>query len=125
MEKNNNKIITVCFVIAGLLSALVIEMIVKALATQLPMVAQFNSQPAVQHILPVAVGVLTFLILQFNRKIWVWADECVTEVRKVVWPSRKDTTAMTMVVCMMLMTAGVFFGLYDLISGEFIKLIVK
>ena len=50
---------------------------------------------------------------------------CVSEVRKVVWPSRKDTVAMTTVCCVMVVLSGVAFGLFDFVASQLIKVFVN
>lgn len=122
---NNSKTITVAFLCAGFLAAVVLEIVESALAANIGMIARWRAIPFVQHGLPVVVGAVTFLLLQFNKRTVTWADEVVSEVRKVVWPSQKDTTAMTIVCCIMLVAAGAWFGLFDYISGTLVKTIVK
>lgn len=125
MDNSNKKVITVSFVVMGFLAAAMLDVVLTALATHISAVARFRAIPIIHHGLPVFVGVFVFLVLQLNKGIVIWADECVAEVRKVVWPSRKDTTAMTVVVCIMLVVAGVCFGLFDYVSGNLIKTLVK
>ncbi len=125
MENDNRKVITVAFVLASVLAASVVEVIEGVLAVNFSAVARFRALSAVQHGLPVGVGIVTFLILQTNKKTVAWADECVSEIRKVVWPSQKETTAMTMVCCVMLLLAGAWFGLFDYLSGSLVKMLIK
>lgn len=125
MEQDNKKIITLSFVIMGFLSFLVARVIFQALAVSFGFVGKYWSMTSVQHGLPVAVGFLVFLLLQFNRKVMGWGDEVVTETRKVVWPSKKDTTAMTIVTCIMLIIAGVVLGVFDLISSQVVKVLLN
>ena len=49
----------------------------------------------------------------------------VSEIDKVVWPSYKDTSAMTIVVSIMLLFAGVALGLMDMMSNYVVGLMVK
>jgi len=67
-----------------------------------------------------AFGIVAFFILQFNKGTLAWADDVVSELRKIVWPSRKDTVAMTVMVCVMLLISGIVLGLYDVIGGTLI-----
>jgi preprotein translocase subunit SecE len=46
------------------------------------------------------------------------------ELRKVVWPSRKETIGTTSVVLVIVMLAGIFLGIVDLILSRFIRLLV-
>jgi preprotein translocase subunit SecE len=99
--------------------------LLEVLAGTFGAVARVRSNEVVQHGLPVALGLATFLVLFMNKKTHQWADECVSEVRKVVWPSRKDTTSMTIVVCVMCLLAGLGFGVFDFVSSQLIKLFVN
>lgn len=125
MEQDNSKIMTVAFVATGFVAAIVIEVLFEALAASFGAVASIRSTDAVRHGLPVGVGIVTFAVLQFNAGIRQWADEVVVELRKVVWPTQKDTVAMTTVVCVMLIIAGVLLGTFDFISGHVIKLLLN
>jgi preprotein translocase subunit SecE len=124
-EKSNTSIVNTAFVAAGVLAYLITSVLLDVLAGTFGVVARFRNIAAVQHGLPVAVGLVAFMILFMNKQVQVWADECVTEVRKVVWPSRKDTTAMTIVCCVMVLVAGVGFGVFDFMASQLIKIFVK
>lgn len=125
MEKDNKKIITVCFVIVGAIVWGTLSVLLNSLSGSFSFVARMRAIELVNHGLPVGLGLLTFLYLQFNPKIVAWADEVIVEVRKVVWPSRKDTMGMTTVVCIMVVIAGVAFGVWDFISGNLIKMLLN
>ena len=62
--------------------------------------------------------------MQFNKNVTKWADEVVLETSKVVWPTRKDTTAMTVVVCVMLIISSAVLGFFDFSATELVKLLV-
>ncbi len=121
MESTNNKIITVSFMAAGILLGLVVFVLLESLAAiATGGFGRFAQQDIVRHGLPVVVGLVTFFVLQFNKKVLVWADEVTTELRKIVWPSRKDTVAMTIMVCVMLVISGLVLGLMDVLSASLI-----
>ena len=124
-EKSNESIISFAFVCAGFLGYLLTSSILELLAGTFGAVARIRNIAAVQHGLPVAVGIVVFLYLFLNKKIHAWADECVVEVRKVVWPSRADTMQMTMVCCVMVVAAGIALGLFDFLSSQLIKIFVN
>ena len=122
MENTNNKIITISLMTAGILIGLVVFVLVESMAAiATGGFGRMLAQDLVRHGLPVAIGLLAFIILQINKGVLSWADEVVTELRKIVWPSRKDTTAMTVVVCVMLLISGVVLGLMDIISSKVIE----
>ncbi len=124
-EKNNESIITFMFVLGGALAYLLTGVLLEIAAGTFGAVARIRNIPAVQHGLPVAVGIALFTYLFMSKRIHAWADECVVEVRKVVWPSRKDTVAMTTVCCVMVVIAGIGFGLFDFFSSQLIKIFVN
>ncbi len=125
MEKDNSKIITISFVIAGAIIWGTMTVLLNSLSGSFAFVARMRALDLVNHGLPISLGILTFALLQFNPKVVAWADEVVVEIRKVVWPSRKDTMGMTTVVCIMVVIAGVAFGIWDFISGHLIKMLLN
>ncbi len=124
-EKSNQSLINFGFVLVGFLVWFVVGVLFETLASTFGAVQRVRANEIIQHGLPVSLGIATFLILFFNPKVQVWADEVITEVSKVVWPSRKDTTAMTIVCCVMCVVAGIGFGLFDLFATRLIKLFVN
>ena len=50
--------------------------------------------------------------------------EVKIELKKVVWPTRKDTIASTSVVLIIVMIIAIFLGLVDLGLSRIIKLIL-
>ena len=121
MENNNNKIVTVCFMLTGILIGIVVAVLMETLgAVGTGAFGRIVAEPAVRHGLPVVVGLIAFIVLQANKKVVSWADDVVSEIRRIVWPSRRDTMAMTVVVCIMLLISGVALGLLDVLSGSFV-----
>ncbi len=125
MERKNKKIITLCFVFAGVLAWFVVGILMDLLSASFGILARAFSSDAIRHGVPVVVGLGLFLALQFNAKVVKWADEVVIEIGKVVWPSRKDTTAMTVVVCVMVLISGLVLGLFDMVSSFVVNLMVQ
>ncbi|MGZ6480342.1 MAG: preprotein translocase subunit SecE [Bdellovibrionales bacterium] len=124
-EKSNESFISTAFAFGGILVYFIVSVLLEVAAGTFGVVARFRSNEVVQHGLPVGLGLATFLVLFMNKKTHAWADECVTEVRKVVWPSRKDTIAMTMVCCVMVLVSGVAFGIFDFFASQLIKIFVN
>ncbi len=124
-ENSNQSIINAAFVACGFLAYLVVAMLFETLASAFGPVARVYGDPSIKHGVPVVAGFATFLALMFNSKVKVFADEAITEVRKVVWPSRKDTTAMTIVCCVMVLAAGILLGGFDFIASQLIKIFVN
>ena len=121
MENNNSKIVTVCFMLTAILLGIVVAVTMETLsAVGTGAFGRFVSDPTVRHGLPVVVGIAIFAVLQMNKAVVHWADEVVGEIRLIVWPSRRDTVSMTVVVCVMLLISGLALGLLDVLSGSFI-----
>jgi len=125
MDNTNSKILTVSFALCAALVGLTIHLLIKAFAGAFGIVARFADGDMVRHGLPVGLALVCFAVLQFNPRIVAWADEVVVEVRKVVWPSRKDTTAMTIVVVIMVLISSVIISSFDMLSGFFINTLMK
>lgn len=125
MENNNSKVISVSFMVAGILAGVVVSVLMETLAAiATGGFGRFVSQDIIRHGLPVVAGLAVFLGLQLNASVKTWADEVVTEIRRVVWPSQKDTTAMTIMVCVMVLISGVVLGLMDVVSGSLVDWLV-
>ncbi|MGZ6479900.1 MAG: preprotein translocase subunit SecE [Bdellovibrionales bacterium] len=124
-EKSNESFISTAFAFAGILVYFIVSVLLEVLAGTFGTIARFRSNEIVQHGLPVAFGLATFLVLFMNKRTHTWADECIGEVRKVVWPSRKDTMAMTMVCCVMVVVSGIGFGVFDFAAAQLIKMFVN
>jgi len=121
MENTNSKIITISFMAAGILLGIVAFVLVESTAAiATGGIGRFFGQELVRHGVPVVLGVITFFVLQFNKRILVWADEVVSELRKIHWPSRRDTGNLTIMVCVMLLISGGVLGLFDVLAGSFI-----
>jgi preprotein translocase subunit SecE len=121
VENNNSKVVTVCLMLFSILIGIVVAVILEtASAVGTGAFGRAISNQTVRTVLPVAIGLIIFAILQTNKKVVAWSDDVVSEIRRIVWPSRRDTIGMTVVVCIMLLISGVALGLLDVLSGSFI-----
>lgn len=124
MDKSNSKILTLSFALAGAIGGLTLHLLIKSFSAAFGVVARLADSDMVRHGLPVIFGLALFAVLQFNPRVLAWADEVAVEIRKVVWPTRKDTTAMTIVVLIMVGISSVLISLFDLASGMVLKWIM-
>lgn len=106
-----------CGILLGIVAYVLLESL-AAVATGAT--GRFFAQDLVRHGIPVGLGLISFFVLQFNKKVVSWADEVVSELRKIIWPSRRDTIQMTIMVCVMLIVSGLVLGAFDVLSGSFI-----
>lgn len=121
MEKTNSKILTLSFALAAALVGFTVHLLIKAFAGAFGIVARATDSDLARHGLPIGAALVVFAALQFNPKVLAWGEEVVTEVRKVVFPSRKDVTAMTIVVVIMVLISSVIISSFDLFSAFFIN----
>jgi len=78
-------------------------------------------------ILLAAVGIAVSIAITTERGRFVWSfvGEARTEVRKVVWPNRKETTQTTMLVMLMVVIVAIFLWLLDWTLGRIVEMFVK
>jgi len=124
MDKTNSKILTLSFAIMGAIAGLTLHLLIKSFSAAFGVVARLADSDMVRHGLPVVFGLVVFAVLQFNPRILAWGDEVTVEIRKVVWPSRKDTTSMTIVVLIMVGISSLLISSFDLLSGMVMKMII-
>lgn len=55
------------------------------------------------------------LIAWRNKNLFAKATDITMELKKVTWPTRKETSAATIVVIVTVIIASIFLGVFDLI----------
>src|SRR5476649_1558099 len=98
MNEDNKKFVTVSLVLAGILLAFTTSLLLELLAANFSFAARIESNTELANGITVAIGIIVFVFLQFNKTTSSFMDGVIAELRKVVWPSRKDTGIMTVVV---------------------------
>ena len=126
MEKQTvKKIMTVSFLSAGLLTWVSVGVLFRAFAGSFGAVQQLYGNNIYSHGFPLLCGFAVFAYLQFNPKIGIWAEEVILEVGKVVWPSRKDTASMTVVVVVMVLLSGLTLFIFDNVAQFLLEILEK
>lgn len=126
MESDNTKkIMTMSFVGLAAVAWITASVLLETASATFGAVARLSDQDIFRHGIPFAIAIITFLSLQLNAKVRVYSEEIITEVKKVVWPSRPETMAMTIVVCIMLIISGVLLGVFDLFSSYIVKYLIN
>jgi len=62
----------------------------------------------------IGVSVAVAMQTQLGVDTWGFGRNAMLEVRKVVWPSRKETTQTTLIVMAMVVVVGVVLWLFDM-----------
>ena len=125
MDELNKKVITTSFVVFAALVGFVFRILCEISAAWSGAVVGLLSQTWFSHGLPIGLALAVFVYLQTNKKIAVWADEVVLEVRKVVWPTKNQTVVATIYVCVFVMLTGLMFGVFDLISTWVVNKVIN
>ncbi len=122
---NNSKIVTLCVVAFSVLIGFTLSTLLRALSGAFGLIAQAMNYDWFKHGLPVVVALALFGSLQFNKQFLTWADEVIAEIKKVVWPSAKDTRGMTIVVIVMVFISSIIISVFDLFSGFVLNQLIK
>ena len=65
----------------------------------------------------IGISIAIALQTELGRSAWAFIRDSRVEIRKVVWPSRKETTQSTLLVMAMVLIVGVFLWLLDMGLG--------
>ncbi len=119
------KIIQVSGVLFSITVGYCIKVIFEFFAVLFGPAAKLYGMEVFRHGIPLGLGVVCFCIIQFHPKIQKWLMDVVTEIDKVVWPTKKDTFSMTAVVCFILVLSGIVLGLFDLSAATLMRFIMN
>ena len=122
MDTGNSKIVTACFILAGILAGVATNILyLVLLAIVSGSVLRWLGSDAIHHVFPLVVGFTVFLWLQLSAKRRAYASDVISEVKKIVWPTAGQTISFTLFVCVLLVGSGVVLGIFDLISAQLIE----
>ena len=125
MNKSNEKILTLSFAIFAFLSGFSLHLILKSFSGAFAIIARLNENDLFKHGAPVLFGFGLFLFLQFNKNVLNWGQEVMLEIAKVVFPSRKDVSALTVVVIVFVLVSSVIITVFDFLSNFIVKGIIN
>ena len=60
----------------------------------------------------------------FFARVGKWFRDMKSELKKVQWPTRKQTINNTLIVIACVIVVGIFIALFDFIAGEAIGLLI-
>ena len=61
----------------------------------------------------------------FFARAGKWLRDMKSELKKVQWPTRKQTINNTLIVIACVIVVGIFIALFDFVAGEAIGLLIK
>lgn len=124
MDKSLNKIMFFAFVCAGFMAGYVLSVFIDIATNSSGAAARLFSSQGLKQGLPLITGIGLFMILSLTPSVKLWATEVISEIGKIVWPSRRDTTSMTIAVTMIILMSAVLFFVFDQISLWLVKQII-
>lgn len=88
----------------------------------------FSAEPILYRVLALLVvaalaGVIALQTAK-GKAFWVLAKEARVEIRKVVWPTRQETTQTTLIVVAVVLVMSLLLWGVDSLLGWFVSLIV-
>lgn len=89
-----------------------------AWAADVPDTAILGNQFTTSTLLGLIVGVGATLFALRHAKTYSYSEEVVAELRKVTWPSRKETQTATVVVIVTTLIIAAILGLFDLVWSQ-------
>jgi preprotein translocase subunit SecE len=72
----------------------------------------------------VSVATAVAYTTRMGRSTWVFVQDARTEVRKVVWPTRKETLQMSAVVIAMVILMALILWAFDSLLAWFVQLFI-
>ncbi|GJL84051.1 MAG: protein translocase subunit SecE [marine bacterium B5-7] len=81
---------------------------------QWPEVSVLLRTLAIIAALGVAAGIA--MTTEQGKKVWSFASGARNEVRKVIWPTRRETAQATLVVIIMVLVIGLYIWILDALS---------
>ena len=60
----------------------------------------------------------------FFARAGKWFRDMRSELKKVQWPTRKQTINNTLIVIVCVVIVGIFIALFDFVAGEAIRLLI-
>ena len=88
----------------------------------------FSEQPTVIRILSILAGVGAFIAVFWTtprgQQAFGFLGEAITEAKKVVWPTRKETIQMTLIVFVLVVIMAIFLAFIDISFSYIINLLL-
>lgn len=106
----NSKWVHLMFVLGGLVAAYVLVHATDSIWS-------IFGKPKDLYVMVLGIGAASIGTLVFWRKkeTFAKATDIVAELSKVTWPTRKETSAATIVVIVTVIIASLFLGLFDMV----------
>jgi preprotein translocase subunit SecE len=122
----NRKVLWVSFIVLGFISWFIAN---KLLVNAMILMKLTNALVAgfvpISQVLALVLSAIMIYYLIKNEQVYAFSNDVVTELKKVTWPSRKETTAATIVVIITVIIFSIILGLFDFIWVKLLHLVIK
>jgi len=124
MDNTNSKILTLSFGIAAALIGFTLHLLIKIFSVFRVGRRRHKLRPSKTRNSS-GGWIRIIFIIPIHPKIRAWGEEVISEVRKVIFPSSKDTTLMTVSVVIMVFISSAIVWSFDMFSAYVVKLLMR
>ena len=125
MEKNTRNIFLIAAFCVGIIFWYMTKVAAANIVNYFAWGLRFSWAHIVENILPVVIGGLAAYLVYGITKVREYLLEVITEVKKVIWPSKKETWGATVVVIIAVIISAIVLGIFDWLAGLFMNFILR
>jgi preprotein translocase subunit SecE len=118
-EEGPNKAVHIMFLAGGLLLFLVLNWTGEWVGSYIVR----NPNDFLVNGIAFLVALVVGISLYRNDRVYTLAHEIASELKKVTWPTKKETQLGTIVVIVMVIISAIILGTFDMIWGSISKAI--
>lgn len=125
--QGTQRYVVFAYLALGFLLFMTLDRVLGALfyAVEIPNPGVIGSRFTLVSLIGLVVAVGAAFVTYRNPRANEFSHEVVTELRKVTWPSRKETQSSTVVVIITTIIIALILGLFDFIWAELTGIIYK
>jgi len=124
MENQHQKWVTLSYLAVAALLAFVTLQLGQKLVGAYDLEARVRNAEMVLRGFSVLAGLVLFVGLYRSEQATQFMTEVVVELSRVTWPTRKETSAATVMVVVMVVISGLILGFLDYIWALILKWII-
>jgi preprotein translocase SecE subunit len=121
MENQFQKWVSLSYLVAAFIVAYLCFSLSLNLSSTFELETKYRHIDLAVRGVSLVAGLITFLILYFNRSSNQFMNEVMLEVSRVTWPTQSDTTKATFVVVIMVIITGMILGALDQVWTKLIQ----
>jgi len=124
MENQHQKWVTLSYLAVAALLAFLALHLGQKLVGAYDLEARVRNAELILRGLSVLAGVVLFFALYRSESATQFMSEVVVELSRVTWPTRKETSAATILVIIMVVLSGLFLGFLDYLWTVILKWVI-